>query len=339
MACTNFTYSIRRGLKIKPLSVLIVGCGAIAGGYDEHLEMIGHPRTHVNGFKKDGRFQVNACVDSDEINLIRFGTRWGIKNLYQNIESIEENIIFDVVSVCTPTNQHLKSIEEALRLRPKIIFCEKPLTESIKDSMYIEKLCRDQGVMLMVNFSRRWDPSIDELRLMIESKSHGALRSVTAIYNKGLSNNGSHLIDVFSTLFGSNMALEYVGDPIYDYLDSDPSFPFVLKTENQTLIQVSCGNAKDYSVFEINFIFADGVVAMEQGGEFWRERRKMQSNIFSGYLTLSKEKVYRGKYSEVMTNAINNIYDYLIMGRNPLSTFHNAISTQTLINRIRDKKL
>ena len=48
----------------EPFSVLIVGCGAIAGGYDEHgtQEVL---LTHAGAYSQDSRFRIRACVEPD----------------------------------------------------------------------------------------------------------------------------------------------------------------------------------------------------------------------------------------------------------------------------------
>ena len=79
----------------------------------------------------------------------------------------------DVVSICTPTFCHYDHLKEIIELKPKLIFCEKPLTENFLKSQEITSLCKKKNIILVVNFLRRWDPFINNFKKDIKNFKYG----------------------------------------------------------------------------------------------------------------------------------------------------------------------
>ena len=90
----------------EPLTVLIVGCGDIAGGYDEcsgSEEIL----SHAGAYSRDPRFQICACVEPNSKRREAFMAYWNIKEGYHDLAScLASNQSFDLVSLCLPTREH-----------------------------------------------------------------------------------------------------------------------------------------------------------------------------------------------------------------------------------------
>lgn len=315
-------------------NVLIVGCGSIAGGFDGNQFFHGFPYSHAGGYVRDGRFNIVGCVEPDEERRVKFLKAWKITNGFSSIErAIKENLDVDVVSVCSPSEFHAENILDALLLKPKIIFCEKPLTLSAKLSLFLIKLCRDNGVKLAVNYSRRFDPFIWQMKDDIAQNKWGNLRSVSAIYSKGLLNNGSHMLDLLSFLLGP-LKLIKAGPSIFDHFPRDPSIPVWLESNGVKLIHINCSDSRDYSIFEIKFIFEKSVIEMHQGGMEWLVRMPEESSVFQGYKTLSHGLRTQGGYEKCMFNAVSNIYDAISVGSPLLCNGEDAHRVQILCEEI-----
>jgi predicted dehydrogenase len=162
----------------------------------------------------------------------------------------------------------------------------------------------------------------------------GELRSVVGLYNKGILNNGSHMLDLLSWLVGS-MEIVRVGSPIQDHLPEDPTVPVWLEGPNGVQIHLACAHAKDYALFELQLILSGGILVMEEGGMFWRERPALDSDTFHGY-RLPKEGVRRGGgYPKAMLQAVDNIYRAVTKGDVLASTGESALHAQRLCEQIR----
>jgi predicted dehydrogenase len=318
-----------------PLAVLVVGCGNIAGIFDQDRLGSSLPFTHAGAYSSDERFTLVACVDPDDSRRIKFMDFWGVANGFRTIADVlNSDVQFDVVSICSPSDCHEHDLEIALRLKPKLIFCEKPVTTSLKETKRLVDACRDNKILLAVNYSRRFDPDVLILKADMDNGKWGQLRSVAGCYNKGLLNNGSHMIDLLHLLIGG-MKIVKVGESIQDFFQNDSTVPVWLEGQKGLPIHIACGHAKDYSIFEIQFVFANGMLIMEDGGLFWRERRVEDSNTFKGYRVLNEGVRRAGKYPGAMKQSVDNIYRAITKGEPLISSGDSALHAQQMCEKIK----
>jgi predicted dehydrogenase len=318
----------------KKLSVLIIGCGNIAGLFDR--ERIGgeFSYTHASAYFHDERFDISACVEPDDMRRIEFMALWSIPNGFRTVDEVFNNgHRYDVISVCSPTASHANDIEIAIQMKPRLIFCEKPVTTSVAKTEKLVEKCRINNILLSVNYSRRFDPFISKLSIEIMNGKWGQLRSVMGCYSKGILNNGSHLLDLLNLLIGP-MEIVRVGGPIHDFYDDDPTISVWLEGATGLPVYIMCGHAEDYSIFELQLVFSKGVLSMEEGGMYWRERNIKDSATFDGYRTLDSGVLRDGGYPYAMTLAIENIYHAVDQGERLASSGESALITQRLCEQI-----
>lgn len=318
-----------------PLRVLIVGCGNIAGAFDQDRIGSDFPYTHAGAYSRDERFNLVACVEPDDSRRIKFMDFWGVPDGFRTINDVlNSDFQFDVVSICSPSDCHAHDLEVALRLKPKLIFCEKPVATSLGETQSLVDACRDDKILLAVNYSRRFDPDILILKAEMDSEKWGQLRSVNGYYNKGLLNNGSHMIDLLHLLIGG-MKIVKVGESVKDFFQNDSTVPVWLEGPKGLPIHIACGHAKDYSIFEIQFVFSKGMLIMEDGGLFWRERRVEDSKTFKGYRVLNEGVRRAGKYPSAMKQSVDNIHRAITKGEPLISSGDSAVLAQQMCEKIR----
>lgn len=317
-----------------PLRVLIVGCGKIAGSFDANRPADELPYTHAGAYRRDGRFTLAACVEPDGDRRKNFMCTWGIPSGFSSIEeAMNPGSGYDVISICSPTASHAHDVGVAIKLRPKLIFCEKPLTGSIRESELIVAQCNEASILLAVNHTRRWDPDISTLESEMRSGLRGRLRSVVGIYNKGILNNGSHMVDLVHRLVGP-LEIVKVGQPTEDFVADDPTVPVWFKGPDDVPVHFVCGHAADYGIFELQLIFSHGVLTMEDGGLSWRERRSVDSDTFRGYRALDEGVRRSGKYQRAMLEAVGNLYHAIRDGESLASTGESALAAQRVCEKI-----
>lgn len=322
---------------VTPLTVLIVGCGNIAGGFDMGRPPGFLPFTHAGAYARDNRFKLAACVEPDDRRRDEFMSSWSVPQGYRSIdELLEYDKAFDVISICSPTSCHGHDLEVALRLKPRLIFCEKPVTTSLEQTSHLVQACSQANIPLAVNYTRRWDPAVISLQRDMHAAQWGELRSVSGLYNKGVLNNGSHMLDLLHFLMGP-MAIVKVGKPVNDYLDTDPSVPVWLEGENGVPVHLACGHAEDYALFELQLVFSGGVLSMEEGGMFWRERRRVDSDTFKGYRKLDEGIRQPGAYPRAMLMALDNIYRAVFWQAALASNGQTALAAQRLCEEIKQQ--
>lgn len=322
----------------RPLNVLMIGAGNIAGAFDESRPAGAWPLTHAGAFARDGRFRVTACVEPDERRRYAFGNHWRVEQMLASVNEVDPNERFDVISICSPTHLHEAHLDFSLTMAPRLVFCEKPLTGSLKGSATAVEQLDGAGIALAVNHTRRWAPDVLKLACDLHAGAWGRIRSVSGIYNKGILNNGSHLIDLLSMLLG-HLDIVWVGEPDYDYWKDDPTIPFVLRSSDGKVVSIVTGDARDFALFELQVVTERGVINMESGGTSWRLREVAASKQFNGYRSLSDATLHAGKYEQAMAIAVDNLWHHLERGAPLACTGRDALHAQALCEIIQRKAI
>lgn len=315
--------------------VLIIGCGNMAGGYDQLQPEDALPLGHAKAFAKHGAFTLSACVDPDAAKRADFQQRWQVPAGFASVQEVAAaGGQFDVISICSPTHVHAVDIQSALALKPKLIFCEKPVTSQLQETQRAVQACADQQVLLAVNYSRRWSPQVAQLKTELADGHWGAVRSVSAVYNKGLLNNGSHMIDLLLALFGP-LQIVSVGQAVDDFFSDDPTIDATLLNEQGLPIQLNVAHAQDYALFEMQIVTEKGVISMEDGGARWRLRHAKPSELLAGYWFLNSGEWVKPQGSYELTGAVANIFEALQNGAPLASSGSNALQAQALCEQIK----
>ena len=317
------------------IRVLIIGCGNIAGGFDATREAGAPPLTHAGAYARHGGFSIVGCVDPDAARREAFMRRWAVPQGYASMdEARAAGMRADVVSVCSPTASHYDDVIAALGLSPRLIFCEKPVATSAAATAALAERCAAAGVPLAVNHTRRWDPEVTRLAAELRSGAWGAVRSAIGVYTKGVLNNGSHMIDLLHLLLG-RLELRYASGEMHDALADDPSVAALLSAADGATVQLACGNAGDYALFELRLVTEKGVIAMEDGGMRWHTRLAQASPMFAGYRTLADSERRAGGLAQAMLRAAGEIHEFLARGGALSSTVANALEAQKVCEAIR----
>lgn len=316
--------------------VLMMGCGNIAGRFDMERPVSAWPVTQAGAFRQHGGFELTACIDPNEWTRRAFALHWGIPRHAASIESLgAQPGEFDVISICSPTAFHHQNLETALKLMPRVIFCEKPLTPSVEQTDFWQRVCVQQGVCLVVNYTRQWDPSVQRIVEEVREGAWGAVRSAVGFYNKGVLNNGGHLIDLLLRLLGP-ISVVAATAPVFDHWEDDPTVAGLLISEQGNVpISLAPSHAKDYALFELELVCELGVIRMRSGGLKWDLRRTKANQHFNGYRDLSDAVAQDGEYLQAMTLAAKQIHDFLDHGWAPSSPGTNALAVQKICHRLR----
>jgi myo-inositol 2-dehydrogenase/D-chiro-inositol 1-dehydrogenase len=104
------------------------------------------------------------------------------KNLYNCKIQTNYNKIFtdkdvDIIFISTPTNTHIKFIEEAMKSK-KTIFCEKPLDLNINKIIKTFKKVKKYRPKIQLGFNRRYDPSHFSIKKDLDKNRIGKLEKI-----------------------------------------------------------------------------------------------------------------------------------------------------------------
>ena len=154
-------------------NVLIVGCGKIAGYYDElkPLKEV-NSYSHSAAYYLHSEFNIEGYVDRNikkaEFLAEKFKCAYFSDDLKESLIRIKPA----VVSVCTPDNSHYEVVLEILKSEytPKIIFLEKPAFSSANNSSIFLALIKNKNIRIVVNQTRRLKNYTNKLKVANQRK-------------------------------------------------------------------------------------------------------------------------------------------------------------------------
>ena len=130
---------------------------------------------------------------------VNWGQRWPNANTYTNYREMIDKENLDILTIATPDDKHTDIAVYAAMHEVKGIFCEKPIATSIEDADKILEACEQNGVVISVDYSRRWQPIYHTVRELIQGGGIGIVKTIITIMGGQramLFRNGSHLIDL-----------------------------------------------------------------------------------------------------------------------------------------------
>lgn len=240
------------------LTVAILGAGQIAGGYDCDKTADDGVYTHAGAYAKDGRFRLQTVADLDPAKGEAFLRAWQAGSATTRLEDIL-NGYHDIISICTPDRTHFGIIAEIIRSRScRTIFAEKPLALTLAEVTEAERLAREAGINIVVNFQRRFDPVLDGIRRRLATVG-GRVLAATAFYIKGLEHIGTTMIDTLIFLCGiPHRVLAF--NRVYNRETAEFTYEFILFYDgfNVTVKSIDTEpSAYRYHIFEIDLLLAD----------------------------------------------------------------------------------
>lgn len=291
----------------KQYNVLIVGAGNIGAFFDTPCSE--NILTHANAFCRAEGFNLLGFVDVLENKSKEAAELWNVKCFKTLKEAFNGNKI-DVVSVCVPDEYHYDILKEILNFQIKLVFAEKPLAKNINQANEIVEMYKEKNIRCLVNYSRRFVREFDLVKEKILEGEYGKFICGNGYYGKGILHNGSHLIDLLRYLIGEIQDFKLLNHN-FDYYNNDPSVSAFLNFEsggNFIIQNVPCNN---YTIFEIELLFEHKRIRIVDSGFKIEEYGVVDSEIFSGYKNLFKEKKFETELNKAMLNAVINIYNNL----------------------------
>jgi predicted dehydrogenase len=254
-----------------------------------------------------------------------------------------ENI--DILSVCTPTNSHLEIVKQVVSIESlKAIFIEKPMGGSVEEAHEIVKLCKDSGIILAVNYMRRWENKYRLIRSLIDNNSLGELYSITAYGCTALLTSTSHLIDIFLYYGGDIDWL--IGRLQKDYIrevqgiSDEGGFAFVKFKDGAFGFLKGVSKDPYNYMFEIDLLFSNGRATISKDGTKINIEEFILNYKSSGSEYKTLEKVESNKFkttdNERMLDAVSDIIQSIKTGEAPHSDGLNAIEVHRFIQAIKD---
>ena len=241
----------------KLLRAVIIGCGKIAGGYDNLTDT--NIRTHAKAYLKNSQTEFVAVADTSLDHARAFSARWQNPQFYKDARAMLERHKPDIISICTPDETHADYLDLALNFTPKAVWCEKPLTTNVKRAETLVDQYQKQKILLAVNYQRRFDPLITALK-QEKDKKLGTPKKVVVHYGKGILHTGSHAVDLLIDWFGLPTDFK-VFDSLYDFSTADPTIDARIMFDNLPAYFIG-HDSRHYQIFKITVFGSLGKITI-----------------------------------------------------------------------------
>ena len=349
----------------------IVGTGRIGFtlGFDKKREQ---PASHTMALLENERINLIAAADSNEENLCRWKEYTKKHNkqkdfplIFSSSDELYKNVTcLDIITVAVNEENHLEECLKAIEYKPKLVILEKPVALNSIEAEKIREKAEYCKVPVMVNHERRF--SKDYLMAVSLMKEIGDIQSVFGELDSGLRiygeefekdgtysllHDGTHLVDIIQFLLAS-VELKEGADVKSVPLLQNPTVTGIFKDEkglvrnfvaNYQSVVSSFGKIPDVTIkmsgrskffeFRIEILGTLGKIIIGNGiFEFYKRE---ESKLYTGFYSLSKQKIKIPKKTGYFTGMIQNAVDFLDGKSEMLSPLSEAISDLKVLEEIK----
>ena len=289
--------------------IVVIGCGKIGAGMGRFSAAL-EPWSHAGVFHDHETTELAALVDSDEAQLAACKTHFPGIPTFTSVADAIHSTKPDLVVVATGTGSHAPIVKELAGLGVKTILCEKPLADSESASREMIQLCKEKGILLLVNHIRRFDPVIQEAKKRLPEI--GEILQLSGHYSLGVRHNGVHLYDLMRFFAGDvkdviGLRNEKTETKTATVKDIDVDGLFTFNSGARGTIQAHDG--ADFGMFTLEIFGRTGSIHIDQHG-FTTELRTIQESAdFIGYMELTP----RGKnVTGIPRNWMRSMADHVV---------------------------
>ncbi len=284
----------------------IIGCGNIAGGYDKKIPD-SWSFTHAGAYHLCSDTELVAAADPDGNALNLFSKKWNVRNAYSDYREMFEKEEIDIVSLCLPTANHFDAFKYACEKDVPAIFCEKPLSFDLTEGKEMVKM--SWGRVVAVNYFRRWNQAVQQLKEEIKAGRYGKIIHITLRYSKGIMVNGSHLIDLMLSFFGEPEDFDLI--KIHNGNTGDPGVDFKLNFKSNVAAYFLHIPDIEYVFIDVDILTEKGRIVLAQRGQLLEKSSCVLEPYYEKFDILRKTEDIETEWKSCLKNAVQEITDCL----------------------------
>lgn len=144
---------------MKTIKVAIIGTGFIA-------------EYHTRGLLGLADIEITVAVDTQIKSVKKFASKYNIKEIATDTNSIVDRDDIDAVIIGTPNKFHAPYALKFLR-KEKDVFIEKPLAMSSEEGKEIIGASKSTNQLVMVGHMWRFDTEVNYMKKVVDSESFG----------------------------------------------------------------------------------------------------------------------------------------------------------------------
>lgn len=309
----------------------IIGCGRIGCGFDDDPKRK-TIATHAGAYYSNGNIDLAALADTNQEKLDKYSKKFNVPKTYTDYKKMLATEKPDILSICTWNSTHHEIVAETVKNNIKVIFCEKPISDTITNAKQIVRLCKENNVVLMIDHQRRFDLTHQDVKNFLDQGKLGKIQQVSFYYTAGIANTGSHMFDLLRFLFGDVEWIQAVKSQNQSPNPDDPNLDGIVKFKNGIFCTIQACDVKNYLIFDLDIFGSKARIKLTNSGFTVKYYEAKESNFFLGYNELFESKSPIKEHPKnFMVNAVSQIIDCLEKNTNPLCSGEDGLAALELI--------
>ena len=151
---------------------------------------------HAGGYQRLDSCSLVACADIVPENAQAFADHHDLTAVYEDHESMLEEVEPDVVSVCVPPAVHADLVvDSATTPSVDAVHCEKPMATTWGECKRMVDTCEAEAVQLTIDHQRRLSEPVRRAKQLLEDGEIGGLKRLEWS-EVNLFDAGSHVFDL-----------------------------------------------------------------------------------------------------------------------------------------------
>ena len=315
----------------KKVRAAIVGAGAIATGIGTKK----YAMTHIESYRSLSdrvEFVGFAEISNEQRQLVQ--DSFPHYKYYESLYALLNSEHVDIISICTPDHCHEELVLEALDANISGLWCEKPLSLTLKGTREILQKSMSGGTPIQVNYFRRFIPEIIDIKEKIEGNAYGDIKLINGFYSDTYIHNGTHLIDMIQ-YFAGTVKLKNVST-LGNMKDDGPVVVFCT-INGDYICTIQPFSRKYYNIFELDIFCESARVRIcENGRRIEMYSVKNDIEFLPLKILDPSPRTTLCNWKSAFTNALSNLLDVVDGKENEtLSKPEYSMTTIEFIESIR----
>lgn len=306
----------------RPYRAAVIGCGRIGSLVADSREALG-VYSHAEAYAVCPSTELVAVGDRDLEKAKQCAQRWHVPQSFDSAGELFDVVAPEIVSICTPNETHFDIGMAALGIPGiKALLMEKPLALEPEQAVALALRAEERGVLLAVNYSRRYSAGFGTLRDRIRAGFLGRIQTVNGFYTKGVIHNGTHWFDLARFLLGEVKRVWGFGQCV----ESDSELHARLEFASGAAGYLHSCDGEAYAIFEMDIVGTHGRVRIVDLGHEMEVFTARESVRHSGYRELTRVGEPHPSLRDLTLHAVEDLAGCLDEpGRLPLCSASDAL--------------
>ena len=310
----------------------MIGCGRIGSLVADSREALGI-YSHAEAYAECPSSELVAVCDRDLDKAKQCAQRWHVAASFDSIDELFGTVAPEIVSICTPNETHFDIGMAALNVvGVKAILMEKPLALEPEQAVALVLRAEQRGVLLAVNYSRRYSGGFGTLRDKLTKGFLGRIQTVNGFYTKGVIHNGTHWFDLARFLLGEVTRVWGYGPCVVP----DPAIDARLEFTSGAIGYLHSCDGDAYGIFEMDIVGTHGRVRIVDLGHETEVFMAGESVRHPGYRELTRVPEPNPSLRDLTLHAVEDLVACLDEpGRSPLCSASDALQALEIALAVR----